>query len=92
MNETRSLWAAFLTAKSGPVAQLGARFHGMEEVVGSIPTRSTNSLWKDDALTGVIVLQVPASLASERSSVPPLEPEAIGFPNLTRPANIEGQL
>jgi hypothetical protein len=26
------------------VAQLGARFHGMEEVVGSIPTRSTNSL------------------------------------------------
>src|ERR1039458_8348270 len=26
---------------SGPVAQLGARFHGMEEVVGSIPTRST---------------------------------------------------
>ena len=25
----------------GPVAQLGARFHGMEEVVGSIPTRST---------------------------------------------------
>ena len=29
---------------SGPVAQLGARFHGMEEVVGSIPTRSTNLL------------------------------------------------
>jgi hypothetical protein len=27
---------------SGPVAQLGARFHGMEEVVGSNPTRSTN--------------------------------------------------
>jgi putative endonuclease len=26
---------------SGPVAQLGARFHGMEEVVGSNPTRST---------------------------------------------------
>ena len=26
------------------MAQLGARFHGMEEVVGSIPTRSTNSL------------------------------------------------
>ncbi len=23
------------------MAQLGARFHGMEEVVGSIPTRST---------------------------------------------------
>jgi hypothetical protein len=28
----------------GPVAQLGARFHGMEEVVGSIPTRSTNQI------------------------------------------------
>ena len=27
---------------SGPVAQLGARFHGMEEVIGSIPIRSTN--------------------------------------------------
>ena len=27
--------------ENGPVAQLGARFHGMEEVVGSIPTRST---------------------------------------------------
>ena len=26
------------------MAQLGARFHGMEEVVGSIPTRSTNHL------------------------------------------------
>jgi hypothetical protein len=24
------------------VAQLGARFHGMEEVIGSIPIRSTN--------------------------------------------------
>jgi hypothetical protein len=28
----------------GPVAQLGARFHGMEEVAGSIPARSTKSL------------------------------------------------
>ena len=33
-----------VSPKSGPVAQLGARFHGMEEVVGSIPTRSTNAL------------------------------------------------
>ncbi len=32
--------------KSGPVAQLGARFHGMEEVIGSIPIRSTNLLNK----------------------------------------------
>jgi hypothetical protein len=29
---------------SGPVAQLGARFHGMEEVIGSIPIRSTKYL------------------------------------------------
>src|SRR5580704_1651367 len=28
---------------SGPVAQLGARFHGMEEVKGSNPFRSTKS-------------------------------------------------
>ncbi len=27
--------------RSGPVAQLGARFHGMEEVKGSNPFRST---------------------------------------------------
>jgi hypothetical protein len=32
---------AFPFSNRGPVAQLGARFHGMEEVVGSIPTRST---------------------------------------------------
>jgi hypothetical protein len=31
----------FSASNCGPVAQLGARFHGMEEVVGSIPTRST---------------------------------------------------
>ena len=30
-----------MSQQSGPVAQLGARFHGMEEVVGSNPTRST---------------------------------------------------
>ena len=33
-----------LSLPCGPVAQLGARFHGMEEVVGSIPTRSTKIL------------------------------------------------
>jgi hypothetical protein len=27
----------------GAIAQLGERFHGMEEVVGSIPTSSTNT-------------------------------------------------
>ncbi len=32
------------------MAQLGARFHGMEEVIGSIPIRSTNHFNKlDDA-------------------------------------------
>ena len=31
-------------AEVGLWRSLGARFHGMEEVVGSIPTRSTKSL------------------------------------------------
>ena len=40
---------------SGPVAQLGARFHGMEEVKGSNPFRSTkiffiSHLARDSAL------------------------------------------
>ena len=30
--------------RNGPVAQLGARFHGMEEVDGSNPSRSTKFL------------------------------------------------
>ncbi len=41
---TNALWSARIERvlpKSGPVAQLGARFHGMEEVIGSIPIRST---------------------------------------------------
>src|SRR5215831_21133225 len=33
-----------LKISDGPVAQLGARFHGMEEVVSSNLTRSTNVL------------------------------------------------
>jgi hypothetical protein len=39
--------------KSGPVAQLGARFHGMEEVIGSIPIRSTNNPRHPNGLTPV---------------------------------------
>lgn len=39
------------------------------------------SMWRDDALTGVIVLQVPASLASDISSLPVLEAEWIDPPN-----------
>ncbi len=45
--QTLSNRTAFLS-RSGPVAQLGARFHGMEEVAGSIPARSTKSLNKLD--------------------------------------------
>jgi hypothetical protein len=37
-----ALAACLRIERSGPVAQLGARFHGMEEVIGSIPIRSTN--------------------------------------------------
>ena len=43
-----------VSPNSGPVAQLGARFHGMEEVVGSIPTRSTKFLTIRTALPPVI--------------------------------------
>ncbi len=47
------------------MAQLGARFHGMEEVVGSIPTRSTNSFRKTrrasaSRLAGKVVGSIPA--------------------------------
>jgi hypothetical protein len=34
----------------GPVAQLGARFHGMEEVIGSNPIRSTNVILSIDSM------------------------------------------
>ena len=45
-----------LSHRSGPVAQLGARFHGMEEVVGSNPTRSTKS-----AMPAVYILESESS-------------------------------
>ena len=35
--------AASTAHQSGPVAQLGARLNGIQEVTGSIPVRSTNS-------------------------------------------------
>jgi hypothetical protein len=38
---TQGLRIETVLPQSGPVAQLGARFHGMEEVTGSIPVRST---------------------------------------------------
>lgn len=37
-----------MTPDNGVIAQLGERFHGMEEVVGSIPSNSTKNskaLW-----------------------------------------------
>ena len=36
-----SIRGAAVRRKDGPVAQLGARFHGMEEVDSSNPSRST---------------------------------------------------
>jgi hypothetical protein len=45
-NGVRSSRIERVLPKSGPVAQLGARFHGMEEVIGSIPIRSTNNPFK----------------------------------------------
>ena len=44
------------TPHSGPVAQLGARFHGMEEVIGSIPIRSTNQPLTNQAYAGRLSL------------------------------------
>gem|GEM_PF-3677701 len=38
----------------GPLAQLGERLHGMEEVIGSIPIRSTKKISKR---TGLCQLQ-----------------------------------
>ena len=46
----RNRQSVVLSPTSGPVAQLGARFHGMEEVVGSIPTRSTKDSTAHHAL------------------------------------------
>ena len=40
-----------IAIKSGPVAQLGARFHGMEEVDGSNPSRSTTTFQTLTALS-----------------------------------------
>src|ERR1700688_3345321 len=57
----------------GPVAQLGARFHGMEEVVGSIPTRSTifSSTYRCPAFQfGVIWCQNALTSSKLRSGQP----------------------
>ncbi len=46
--------SSFPFQESGPVAQLGARFHGMEEVVGSNPTRSTKDPFIADKRLGCL--------------------------------------
>ena len=50
--------------ESGPVAQLGARFHGMEEVIGSIPIRSTKQPFTNQADTGSGLTPSPGRLVS----------------------------
>ncbi len=58
------------------MAQLGARFHGMEEVIGSIPIRSTNYFNNlDDAgalrqgVCVIVCVITPISLLFERASI-----------------------
>ena len=46
------------------MAQLGARFHGMEEVVGSIPTRSTKSFNLLQASVAVETVEKPVPIAT----------------------------
>jgi hypothetical protein len=55
----RNRQSVVLSSTSGPVAQLGARFHGMEEVVGSIPTRSTIFNHLRQQLISVVPVVVP---------------------------------
>jgi hypothetical protein len=50
--------------RSGPVAQLGARFHGMEEVIGSIPIRSTKQPLTNQAYAGSVALPPFGDLVS----------------------------
>ena len=56
----------FLTAGIGPVAQLGARFHGMEEVDGSNPSRSTTTFHR---LTSLDALKTPPGFTRLRSPI-----------------------
>jgi hypothetical protein len=44
------------------VAQLGARFHGMEEVIGSIPIRSTKQPLQIKELQEAVLLLPSATL------------------------------
>jgi hypothetical protein len=72
----RNRQSVVLSPTSGPVAQLGARFHGMEEVVGSIPTRSTIFNHLRQQLISVVPVVVPlveslhGELCAYRARVP----------------------
>ena len=54
---------------SGPVAQLGARFHGMEEVIGSNPIRSTKSFQTLSAPTPLSSPSTGVQLESPNTAV-----------------------
>src|SRR4051812_42789362 len=43
-----SFMLVWIEISRGPVAQLGARFHGMEEVDGSNPSRSTKFIQESE--------------------------------------------
>jgi hypothetical protein len=57
------------------VAQLGARFHGMEEVVGSIPTRSTNQ--SNNLADRAAETRCAGSLAALSAALPVTTPQAV---------------
>src|SRR5579859_547982 len=73
--------------QNGPVAQLGARFHGMEEVVGSIPTRSTIfsiTYERPDQSVGVIWCQNALTSSKLRSGQPPVHHACFLLPHRRR--------
>src|SRR5580698_6695683 len=55
----------------GPVAQLGARFHGMEEVDGSNPSRSTKIVNRLAALAPTLTAAVGIQEPLESKNRPP---------------------
>src|SRR5579859_2844535 len=76
-----------VSPNNGPVAQLGARFHGMEEVVGSIPTRSTIfsiTYERPDQSVGVIWCQNALTSSKLRSGQPPVHHACFLLPHRRR--------
>ncbi len=62
------------------MAQLGARFHGMEEVVGSIPTRSTKLLSQPGAMT------TPSSIGKHAATGPASDQPTVPEPSFAERA------